>query len=71
MRVEDEIERESLRRLHDAQPAAVERFGDHCGVVDRFHGIGNGDARHRRAGRLAGGDGALISAPVTNGRAAS
>ena len=59
MRIEDQIESESLRRLHDAQPAAVERFGDHRRGVDRFHGVGDDDARHRGAGRLAGGDGAI------------
>ena len=34
MRIENEIEGESLRRLHDAQPAAIERFGNDRRGID-------------------------------------
>ena len=48
MRIENEIEGESLRRLHHAQPAAVERFGHHRRGIDLLHGVGDGDRREPR-----------------------
>ena len=58
VRRHDEIEDESLRRLHHAQVIAIEGFGHARGVVDFFHGVGNGDGRHRGAVLPGGDDGA-------------
>jgi hypothetical protein len=55
---DDEAEGEGLRRLHHAQPAAIERLRDHVPLVDLLDGVGNGDGRDRGAVRLAGDDGA-------------
>ena len=60
MRLEDEIESESLRRLHDAKPAAVERFGDTAVGVDRFFTVSAMAMPGTAAPvALAGGDGAV------------
>ena len=58
MRIEDEVEREGLRRLHAAQSAAVERFGDARGMVEQLDGIGDRDAGDRRRSCKTGRDSA-------------
>ena len=58
MRRHDQIEDEGLRRLHHAQVIAIEGLGHVRGVVDFFHGVGNGDGRHRCAVLPGGDDGA-------------
>ena len=71
MRIEDQIECKSLRRLHDAQPAAVESFDNHRRGIDRFHRVGNDDARHRGAAVLPAAMARSIRVALRNGRAAS
>ena len=70
MRGEDQIEGESLRRLHDAQPVAVERFGD-TRRIDRLDGVGDGDAGTAAPPAWPAAMARAIRAPVRNGRAAS
>ena len=59
MRLKNKIESKSLRRLHDPQGAAIERFGDPTAVVDGFDRIRKRDTRDRRAGAPTGADGAV------------
>ena len=59
VRIENQIESECLRRLHDPQPAAVESFHDSRRAIDCLHSIGNDYSRHGGARRLAGGDGSF------------
>ena len=58
VRRHDKIEGESLRRLHHAKVAAVERLDHDRAIVQFFYRVGDRNRRHCRTALFAGSDGA-------------
>jgi hypothetical protein len=56
VRVEQRREDEGLRRLHQPQRVAVDRFADQAFGVDGLDGIGDGKGGDRRAALFRGGN---------------